>query len=221
VVVATSDQPALVRLKAAWVSTTIAEFFREIGYDVIYMMDSVTRFAMAQREVGLAVGEPPASKGYTPSVFALLPQLLERAGTGERGSITGLYTVLVEGDDFNEPISDSVRSILDGHIALSREIAARNHYPAIDVLHSLSRVMPAVTRAEHRKWAGQTRKLMATYEKARDLVNIGAYVNGSDADIDASLAMLPKINAFLQQTPIEATNFDNMLTMLAEIGGGG
>jgi len=208
-------------LKAAWVSTTIAEFFREIGYDVIYMMDSVTRFAMAQREVGLAVGEPPASKGYTPSVFALLPQLLERAGTGERGSITGLYTVLVEGDDFNEPISDSVRSILDGHIALSREIAARNHYPAIDVLHSLSRVMPAVTRAEHRKWAGQTRKLMATYEKARDLVNIGAYVNGSDADIDASLAMLPKINAFLQQTPIEATNFDNMLTMLAEIGGGG
>ncbi len=218
VVVATSDQPALVRLKAAWVSTTIAEYFREQGYDVIYMMDSVTRFAMAQREVGLAVGEPPASKGYTPSVFSLLPQLLERAGTGQRGSITGMYTVLVEGDDFNEPISDAVRSILDGHISLSRDIAARNHYPAIDVLHSLSRVMPAVTKPEHRQWAGQTRKLMATYEKARDLVNIGAYVGGSDPEIDASLEELPKINAFLQQTPVESTAFDDMLTMLAEIG---
>jgi flagellum-specific ATP synthase len=221
VVVATSDQPALVRLKAAWVSTTVAEYFREEGYDVIYMMDSVTRFAMAQREVGLAVGEPPASKGYTPSVFSLLPQLLERAGTGPRGSITGMYTVLVEGDDFNEPISDAVRSILDGHISLSRDIAARNHYPAIDVLHSLSRVMPAVTKTEHRQWAGQTRKLMATYEKARDLVNIGAYVSGSDPEIDASLEELPKINAFLQQTPVESTAFDDMLTMLAEIGSTG
>jgi FliI/YscN family ATPase len=222
VVVATSDQPALVRLKAAWVSTTIAEYFRDLSYDVILMMDSVTRFAMAQREVGLAVGEPPASKGYTPSVFALLPQLLERAGTGDKGSsITGLYTVLVEGDDFNEPISDSVRSILDGHIALSREIAARNHYPAIDVLHSLSRVMPAVTKQDHRKWAGQMRKLMATYEKARDLVNIGAYVSGSDQDIDASLESLPRINAFLQQTPTEATAYEDTLTMLAEIGGKG
>jgi len=218
VVVATSDQPALVRLKAAWVSTTIAEYFRDLGLDVIFMMDSVTRFAMAQREVGLAVGEPPASKGYTPSVFALLPQLLERAGTGEEGSITGLYTVLVEGDDFNEPISDSVRSILDGHIGLSREIAARNHYPAIDVLHSISRVMPVVTKPEHRKWAGEMRKLMATYEKARDLVNIGAYVSGSDPDIDRALAALPKINAFLQQTPSETTAFEDMLTMLAEIG---
>lgn len=221
VVVATSDQPALVRLKSAWVSTTIAEYFREQGYDVIFMMDSVTRFAMAQREVGLAVGEPPASKGYTPSVFSLLPQLLERAGTGPHGSITGLYTVLVEGDDFNEPISDAVRSILDGHISLSRDIAARNHYPAIDVLHSISRVMPAVTKSEHRQWAGQMRKLMATYEKARDLVNIGAYVNGSDPEIDASLVELPKINAFLQQTPVESTAFDDMLTMLAEIGSTG
>jgi flagellar protein export ATPase FliI len=221
VVVATSDQPALVRLKAAWVSTTIAEYYRDLGYDVIFMMDSVTRFAMAQREVGLAVGEPPASKGYTPSVFALLPQLLERAGTGEKGSITGLYTVLVEGDDFNEPISDSVRSILDGHISLSREIAARNHYPAIDVLHSISRVMPAVTETEHRMWAGQMRKLMATYEKARDLVNIGAYVSGSDPDIDASLESLPRINTFLQQTPSESTSYEHTLTMLAEIGGKG
>jgi flagellum-specific ATP synthase len=218
VVVATSDQPALVRLKAAWVATTIAEFFRDQGADVVFMMDSVTRFAMAQREIGLAVGEPPASKGYTPSVFALLPKLLERAGTSQRGSITGLYTVLVEGDDFNEPISDAARSILDGHISLSRDLAARNHYPAIDVLHSVSRVMPAVTTEEHRKHAGHVRKLMATYEKARDLVNIGAYVHGSDAEIDASLAALPSINAFLQQPPEQASSFEEMLTMLSAIG---
>ena len=216
VVVATSDQPALVRMKAAWVATTIAEHFRSQGADVIFMMDSVTRFAMAQREVGLAIGEPPASKGYTPSVFSLLPKLLERAGTSVNGSITGFYTVLVEGDDFNEPISDSVRSILDGHISLSRDLAARNHYPAVDVLRSISRVMPYVTTVEHRRYAAEMRKLMATYEKARDLVNIGAYVHGSDPEIDASLAALPKINAFLQQSPEEATPFDQVETMLAD-----
>lgn len=216
VVVATSDQPALVRMKAAWVATTIAEHFRSQGADVIFMMDSVTRFAMAQREVGLAIGEPPASKGYTPSVFSLLPKLLERAGTSVNGSITGFYTVLVEGDDFNEPISDSVRSILDGHISLSRDLAARNHYPAVDVLRSISRVMPYVTTEEHRRYAAEMRKLMATYEKARDLVNIGAYVHGSDPEIDASLAALPKINAFLQQPAEEATPFDQVETMLAD-----
>ena len=216
VVVATSDQPALVRMKAAWVATTIAEHFRSQGADVIFMMDSVTRFAMAQREVGLAIGEPPASKGYTPSVFSLLPKLLERAGTSVNGSITGFYTVLVEGDDFNEPISDSVRSILDGHISLSRDLAARNHYPAVDVLRSISRVMPYVTTVEHRRYAAEMRKLMATYEKARDLVNIGAYVHGSDPEIDASLAALSKINAFLQQSAEEATPFDQVETMLAD-----
>jgi len=216
VVVATSDQPALVRMKAAWVATTIAEHFRSQGADVIFMMDSVTRFAMAQREVGLAIGEPPASKGYTPSVFSLLPKLLERAGTSVNGSITGFYTVLVEGDDFNEPISDSVRSILDGHISLSRDLAARNHYPAVDVLRSVSRVMPYVTTEEHRRYAAEMRKLMATYEKARDLVNIGAYVHGSDPEIDASLAALPKINAFLQQPADEATPFNQVETMLAD-----
>jgi FliI/YscN family ATPase len=199
VVVATSDQPALVRLKAAYVATTIAEHFRDQGLDVTLMMDSVTRFAMAQREVGLAIGEPPASKGYTPSVFALLPKLLERAGNGERGSITGFYTVLVEGDDFNEPICDAARGILDGHILLTRDLAQRNHYPAIDVLKSISRVMPSVTSQEHRLHAGIVRRLLATYDKARDLVNIGAYVKGSDLEIDTALDALPQLLAFLQQ----------------------
>jgi flagellum-specific ATP synthase len=208
VVVSTSDQPALVRLKAAWVATTIAEYFRDQGLDVTFLMDSVTRFAMAQREVGLAIGEPPASKGYTPSVFALLPKLLERAGTNEKGSITGFYTVLVEGDDFNEPICDAARSILDGHIVLSRHLAARNHYPAIDVLNSISRVMPYVTRPEHRAYAAQIRKLLASYEKARDLINIGAYVSGSDADVDAALRALPHILAFLQQDQQDFTSFE-------------
>src|SRR5690606_21799411 len=172
VVVSTSDQPALVRLKAAYVATTIAEYFRDQGMDVTFLMDSVTRFAMAQREVGLAVGEPPASKGYTPSVFAMLPRLLERTGAGKTGTITGFYTVLVEGDDFNEPICDAVRGILDGHIVLSRTLAARNHYPAIDVLNSVSRVMGSVTSPEHRSDAALARRLLAAYEKARDLVNI-------------------------------------------------
>ena len=216
VVVSTSDQPALVRLKAAWVATTIAEYFRDQGLAVTFLMDSVTRFAMAQREVGLAVGEPPASKGYTPSVFALLPKLLERAGTDERGSITGFFTVLVEGDDFNEPICDACRSILDGHIVLTRELAARNHYPAIDVLSSVSRVMPAVTEPAHREAAAHMRKLLATYEKARDLINIGAYVSGSDPDIDAALTALPAMNNFLRQG-VDFTPFDETLRALTAI----
>ncbi len=220
VVVSTSDQPALVRLKAAWVATTIAEYFRNQGLDVVLMMDSVTRFAMAQREVGLAIGEPPASKGYTPSVFALLPKLLERAGTGERGSITGYYTVLVEGDDFNEPICDAARSILDGHIMLTRDLAARNHYPAINVLDSISRVMPSITAAPHREAAANARRLLATYEKARDLVNIGAYVSGSDPEIDAALAALPALNAFLRQG-VEFSPFDETERLLTTAAGGG
>ena len=217
IVVSTSDQPALVRLKAASVAMTIAEFFRDSGMDVTFMMDSVTRFAMAQREIGLSIGEPPASKGYTPSVFAMLPRLLERAGRGERGSITGFFTVLVEGDDFNEPICDAVRGILDGHIILSRELAARNHYPAIDVLNSVSRVMPALATREHVQLAALARKHLATYEKARDLVNIGAYVKGSDPEIDAALQVMPVLTSFLQQGRSEVTPFADTLHLLGEI----
>ncbi len=216
VVVSTSDQPALLRIKGAWTATAIAEHFRDQGLDVTFLMDSVTRFAMAQREVGLAVGEPPASKGYTPSVFALLPKLMERAGTSERGTITGFYTVLVEGDDFNEPITDAARSILDGHIMLTRELAARHHYPAIDVLQSVSRVMPAITARSHQKLAGRLKKMLATYEKAKDLIHIGAYVAGSDPDIDQALAVLPAALAFLQQDE-RPTSFEETLTQLAAI----
>lgn len=219
IIVSTSDQPALVRLKAALVATTIAEFFRDEGADVTFLMDSVTRFAMAQREIGLAIGEPPASKGYTPSVFAMLPQLLERSGTGEKGTITGFYTVLVEGDDFNEPICDAARSILDGHIILSRDLAARNHYPSIDILHSVSRVMPTIVDTAHKEDAAIARKLLATYEKARDLINIGAYVAGSDPDVDAALAALPAMNAFLQQGP-EITDFNITRDLLHQIRAG-
>ncbi len=216
VVVSTSDQPALVRLKAAFVAMTIAEHFRDSGMDVTFLMDSVTRFAMAQREVGLAIGEPPASKGYTPSVFALLPRLLERAGASAKGTITGFFTVLVEGDDFNEPICDATRGILDGHIILSRTLASRNHYPAIDVLNSVSRVMPAVTSREHVQLAARARKHLATYEKARDLVNIGAYVSGSDTEIDESLRVLPALNSFLQQDTKDVTPFENTLSLLEQ-----
>jgi len=179
-------------------------------------MDSVTRFAMAQREIGLAIGEPPASRGYTPSVFAMLPRLLERAGTGRRGSITGYFTVLVEGDDFNEPIADAVRGILDGHIILSRALAQRNHYPAIDVLGSISRVMPSITSSSHRTMAGAIRKNMATYEKARDLINIGAYVAGSDADIDAAIEAMPRIDSLLLQDS-NFSPFDDTLKLMANI----
>jgi flagellar protein export ATPase FliI len=217
IVVSTSDQPALVRLKAALVAMTIAEYFRDDGRDVMFMMDSVTRYAMAQREIGLSIGEPPASKGYTPSVFAMLPRLLERAGRGEVGSITGFFTVLVEGDDFNEPICDAVRGILDGHIILSRTLAARNHYPAIDVLNSVSRVMPALTSKDHLQLASFARKNLAVYEKVRDLVNIGAYVKGSDPEVDTALLVMPALNNFLQQESSEVSNFDMTLKHLAEI----
>lgn len=218
VVVSTSDQPSLLRMKAALAAMSIAEYFRDCGKDVTFMMDSVTRFAMAQREIGLSIGEPPASKGYTPSVFAQLPKLLERAGRSDKGSITGYFTVLVEGDDFNEPISDAVRGILDGHIILSRALAARNHYPSIDVLNSVSRVMPAVTDSEHVVKAAWIRKNMAVYEKARDLVNIGAYVSGSDPEIDSALQVMPDINAFLQQGKDEVTEYEATLERMNEIG---
>ena len=217
IIVSTSDQPALMRLKAASVAMTIAEHFRDCGMNVMFMMDSVTRFAMAQREIGLSIGEPPASKGYTPSVFAMLPRLLERAGRGEVGSITGFFTVLVEGDDFNEPICDAVRGILDGHIILSRALAARNHYPAIDVLNSVSRVMPALTTREHLKLAAFARKNLAVFEKVRDLVNIGAYVKGSDPEVDMSLLVTPELTRFLQQDRSDVSSFETTLQAMAEI----
>jgi FliI/YscN family ATPase len=199
VVVATSDQPALVRIKAAFVATTIAEFFRDRGADVLLMMDSVTRLATAQREVGLAIGEPPATRGYTPSVFALLPRLLERAGTSAAGTITGLYTVLVEGDDMNEPVADAVRSILDGHIVLSRELAHRHHYPAVDVLHSVSRLAPQLLPEEHLDAGGRLRELLAAHRRAEDLIAIGAYVPGSDPRVDEAREKHDAITAFLRQ----------------------
>ncbi|MDB5101504.1 MAG: fliI [Cyanobacteria bacterium RYN_339] len=217
VVVATSDQPALQRLKCALVATAIAEHFRAQGRDVILMMDSVTRFAMAQREVGLATGEPPATKGYTPSVFAVLPKLLERAGTGPRGSITGLYTVLVEADDFNEPISDAVRGILDGHIILSRALAAQNHYPAIDILESVSRVMPEITNERHRQAAGWLREVMATHRGAQDLINIGAYQRGSNPQIDAAIALIEPCKEYLRQGVLEVDGFDDTIDRLERI----
>jgi len=213
VVASTSDQPALVRLKGAWVATAIAEYFRDRGLDVTLLMDSVTRFAMAQREIGLAIGEPPARKGYTPSVFALLPKLLERAGTSERGSITGFYTVLVEGDDFNEPISDAARSILDGHVMLTRELAAENHYPAIDVLQSISRLMTTVTDREQQERAAYVKEMLAIYTKARDLINIGAYQPGSSAEIDEAIAVMPAIQGFLRQDA-EASTYDQTVDWL-------
>jgi len=199
VVVATSDQPALVRIKGAMTATAIAEYFRDQGLNIVLMMDSVTRFAMAQREVGLTIGEPPATRGYTPSVFAMLPKLLERSGTGEQGSITGIYTVLVDGDDMNEPIADAVRSILDGHIVLSRSIAAQNHYPAIDVLASVSRVMSEIVQKEHNVAAQKLRSIMATYREAEDLINIGAYSTGNNVQIDQAIAKIDAVKAFLQQ----------------------
>lgn len=207
VVVATSDQPALIRIKAAFVATAIAEFFRDQGLDVLLMMDSVTRFAMAQRELGLAIGEPPATRGYTPSVFALLPRLLERSGTAERGTITGFYTVLVEGDDMNEPIADAVRGILDGHIVLSRTLASQNHYPAIDILESISRVMIEIVPREQTDASARLRAVLATYREAADLINIGAYVAGSNPDIDHALQLIEPVNQFLRQSIYEQAPF--------------
>ncbi len=217
VVVATSDQAALIRIKAAFMATTIAEYFRDQGLNVVLMMDSLTRLAMAQREVGLAIGEPPTTKGYTPSVFAMLPKLLERAGNAKKGSITGLYTVLVEGDDMNEPVADTVRSILDGHIVLSRRLASSGHYPAVDVLESVSRVMSSVTTEEHRKAASRMMDLMATYREAEDLVNIGAYVKGSNPRIDEALKMREMIRAFLRQQADEHEEITTSIRLLIEM----
>jgi flagellum-specific ATP synthase len=199
VVVATSDQPALVRIRAAFTATAIAEHFRDQGRDVMLMMDSVTRFAMAQREVGLAIGEPPATRGYTPSVFALLPRLLERAGTSHRGSITGLYTVLVDGDDMNEPIADAVRSILDGHVVLTRSMAHAGHYPAIDVLQSVSRLIGEIVTPEVREAGTRLRAALAAYREKEDLISIGAYQPGTDPVLDAAIGLRPRIDAFLRQ----------------------
>jgi flagellum-specific ATP synthase len=222
VVVATSDQPALVRIKAAFTATTIAEHFRDQGRDVMLMMDSVTRFAMAQREVGLAIGEPPATRGYTPSVFAMLPKLLERSGTAPAGSITGLYTVLVDGDDMNEPIADAVRSILDGHVVLSRDLAHAGHYPAVDVLASVSRLVGEVVTSEVRSAGDDVRRLMAAYREKSDLIAIGAYQQGADPVTDAAIAAREPIDSFLRQKPDEVTSADeadSMLTQLALLSG--
>lgn len=219
VVVATSDQPALVRIKGAQTATAIAEYFRDKGHKVILMMDSVTRFAMAQREVGLTIGEPPATRGYTPSVFSMLPRLLERAGTSDKGSITGIYTVLVDGDDMTEPVADAVRSILDGHIVLSRAIAAQNHFPAIDVLASVSRVMNEVVSKEHLTASQNMRALMAVYKDAEDLIHIGAYVKGSSKRIDAAIAKIDSINEFLCQGIYEVDDYKTTEDKLEKISG--
>jgi flagellum-specific ATP synthase len=216
-VVATSDQSPLVRMRAAYAGTAVAEYFRDQGKDVLFMMDSVTRFAMAAREVGLAVGEPPATKGYTPSVFAQLPKLLERAGRSSKGSITGIYTVLVDGDDFNEPIADSVRSILDGHIVLTRELADQGHFPAIDVLRSISRLRSDICSAED---LGNGRFLigcLAAYKKVEDMINIGAYAHGANAEIDRAIAMLPEINKYLRQEVGEAGGLEESMALLAKM----
>ena len=223
VVVATSDQPALVRIKAAFTATTIAEYFRDRGSDVVLMMDSVTRFAMAQREVGLAIGEPPATRGYTPSVFALLPRLLERSGNNPNGSITALYTVLVDGDDMNEPVADAVRSILDGHVVLTRELAHTGHYPAIDVLQSVSRLVGEVVSPQVRAAGQRLRSLMAAYREKEDLISIGAYQAGTDPLVDEAVAKRAAIESFLRQGPDEpssAEEADRALIELAETGGG-
>jgi len=218
VVVATSDQSPLVRKLGAFVATAIAEFFRRQGKNVMFMMDSVTRFAMAQREIGLTVGEPPTSKGYTPSVFALLPKLLERAGTKKgEGTVTGLYTVLVEGDDMNDPIADSVRSIIDGHIVLDRRLAAKNHFPAIDVLSSASRLMKEIVDEDVYDMAGKIRDLIASYNEAEDLINIGAYVKGSNKRIDEAIAKIERINDFLKQKVNEKWNFEDSIKRVKEI----
>jgi flagellum-specific ATP synthase len=221
VVVATSDHLPLVRVRGAFVATAIAEYFRDQGLRVNLMMDSLTRFAMAQREIGLALGEPPTTKGYTPSVFTLLPKLLERAGTSDHnGSITGLYTVLVEGDDMNEPIADAARSILDGHIVLSRDLADHNHYPAIDVLRSISRVMEDIATLQHKHNAGQLKELLATYRKAEDLINIGAYVAGANRGIDLAITKIDSINAYLRQGIDESVDFETCLLDLDRIVNG-
>lgn len=217
VVVATSDKPALIRNKAAKTATAIAEYFRDQGKDVLLMMDSLTRFSMAQREIGLASGEPPVTRGYPPSVYSEMPKLLERAGTAGQGSITGLYTVLVDGDDFNEPITDTARSILDGHIMLSRKLGHKNHYPAIDILQSISRVMSQIATKEHKQLAGKLKTVMATYNEAEDLINIGAYKAGSNKNIDFAISKIDKVNDFLTQGVDEKYDFEEEMQLLQEI----
>ncbi|WP_020615286.1 flagellar protein export ATPase FliI [Paenibacillus daejeonensis] len=214
VIVATSDQPALIRMKGALIATSIAEYFRDRGLNVMLMMDSVTRYAMALREVGLAIGEPPATRGYTPSVFAALPKLLERAGTGPSGSITAFYTVLVDGDDMNEPIADAVRGILDGHIVLSRAIAHKGHYPAIDVLQSVSRVMKEIVTEDHQDAANELKRLLAVYRDSEDLINIGAYQSGSNREIDRAIEYIDQINQFTRQKTTEKVGLDETIQRL-------
>lgn len=217
VIVSTSDQPSLVRLKAAYVATAIAEYFRDQGKKVMLMMDSITRFARALREVGLAVGEPPARQGYTPSVFSTLPRLLERSGNSDKGSITAFYTILVAGDDMNEPIADETRSILDGHIILSRALAARGHYPAIDISESISRVMDSIIEDEHRQAAQRLREIVANYEKERDLILIGAYEEGSDPKVDYAIEKIDEVNNFLKQAVTDKYSLEEAIELLKGI----
>ena len=217
VVVATSDKPALIRKKAAQTATAIAEYFRDQGKDVLLMMDSLTRFSMAQREIGLASGEPPVSRGYPPSVYSEMPKLLERAGKASKGSITGLYTVLVDGDDFNEPITDTARGILDGHIMLSRKLGHKNHYPAIDILQSISRVMSSIAGKDHKEAAGKLKNVLATYNEAEDLINIGAYKSGSNPEIDYAISKIKEVNEFLMQDVYEKFSFEEEIEMLKEL----
>lgn len=217
VIVATSDRPALIRNKAAKTATAIAEYFRDQGKDVLLMMDSLTRFSMAQREIGLASGEPPVTRGYPPSVYSEMPKLLERAGNSDKGSITGLYTVLVDGDDFNEPITDTARSILDGHIMLNRKLANKNHYPAIDVLQSISRVMSSIIDKEHKEAAGKLKNVLATYQEAEDLINIGAYKKGSNSNIDYAIEKIDTVNDFLLQGTYDKFSFEEICQMLESL----
>ena len=219
VVVATSDKPASIRKCAAKTATAIAEYFRDQGKDVLLMMDSLTRFSMAQREIGLAAGDPPVTRGYPPSVYSEMPKLLERAGNSDKGSITGLYTVLVDGDDFNEPITDTARGILDGHIVLSRKPAQKNHYPAIDVLASISRVMSSIATKEHKTMAGKLKNVMATYQEAEDLINIGAYKAGSNNNIDYAIEKIDQVNAFLCQSTEDKFDFDEVVGALEQMFG--
>ncbi len=217
VVVATSDKPALIRKKAAKTATAIAEYFRDCGKDVLLMMDSLTRFSMAQREIGLASGEPPVTRGYPPSVYSEMPKLLERAGCSENGSITGLYTVLVDGDDFNEPITDTARGVLDGHIILSRQLAQKSHFPAIDILQSISRVMSSIVTDEHKKLAAKAKMVYATYRESEDLINIGAYKQGSNANIDYAISKIDKMNEYLMQNVNDKFDLQESLKLLGEI----
>jgi len=216
-IIATSDQPAMLRMKCPLVATTIAEYFKDQGNDVLLMMDSLTRFAMAQREIGLAVGEPPVARGYTPSIYAELPKLLERSGNFKKGSITGVYTVLVEGDDTNEPIADTVRGILDGHIVLTRKLANSNHFPAIDVNASISRLMSSIVSPKHKELNSKMRDIMSVYDKNADLISIGAYKAGTNAQVDYAISKIDKINNFLKQSTTDKFSYDEVVEQMEKI----